>query len=231
VCLLQDRRSGENACAAAGSTQVTAPCSRNALVLERVQASRMDISTKTYHGELVRFGQKVRVLLFSDDLSKTIGAMGAGTCGPLYLFSNPVSTTNYAKGRRHQVAGFSTNVSHDSVFEVVCPDPAQRTASEGIEVMAGVGICLKHCATNALLELEVDTTVSNEFGTERLMSFHTEHGNGKRTLLVHESAGRLTRTLPPPQLAGNVFRFLAGTTLGKQMGGKDGCGDIFFGNI
>jgi hypothetical protein len=111
-----------------------------------------------------------------------------------------------------QVAGFTTLRDYDSVFTVVTPDPAHRIASDGIDVLAGVPICLKHCATNALLCLE-GTSYPNEFGTEREVSFKTMHSNGKKLLLVHERNGELTSTLPGKQPAANQFRFVVGSTV------------------
>jgi hypothetical protein len=116
------------------------------------------------------------------------------------------------KSRWLQIAGFTTRAGYDTVFAVVTPDPAQRIASEGVEVEAGVPVCLQHCATSALLCLE-SHTYPNEFGAEREVAFHTVHGNGKQLLLVHERDGELSATLPRAQPAANQFRFVVGSAV------------------
>lgn len=108
-----------------------------------------------------------------------------------------------------QLVGFTTHCDYGSVFKAVAVDPAQRIASEGVEVAAGVPLCLQHCATNALLCLEA-AACPNEFGTERELSCRTVHGNGKKLVLCHEARGALTDTLPTAPAQANHFRFVVG---------------------
>ena len=129
------------------------------------------------------------------------------------LTSVPHAKLRLMYQRAAQIAGFTTRSGdYDTVFAVVAPDPADRIASAGVEVLAGAPVCLQHCATSALLCLEA-AKYPNEFGSERELSFKTVRPNGKKLLLVHEQHGNLTGTLASKQPAANQFCFVVGSTV------------------
>jgi hypothetical protein len=128
--------------------------------------------------------------------------------------SADVVSSNSSNGVALQVVGFTQIRNYDSVFKVVPTDPAQRIASEGVEVLAGVPLCIQHCSTHAMLCLE-GAVHHNEFGSERELSCRVVHSNGRKLILCHEQAGKLTNTLPSHPAEANHFHFVVGTTVGQ----------------
>ena len=99
---MQDRRTGEHACAATAAPQLKAPCARNTFILVKYSAPRADISTTHYRDDVLRYGQKVRIIANAAVVNgQALDA--AGGPRPLHLFSKPVSTTHFAKHSHQQV--------------------------------------------------------------------------------------------------------------------------------
>lgn len=205
---------------------VTSPAKRNALVLLKAPADPLNGLAHRDDDDVVRWGHRVYVVPCADLADGERTAVAAASVTRVY--SKPVTAVTHAEGGRHQIVGVSADVGSDAVFEIVCPNPAQRIVSRGVPVLADVPMCLKHCSTNALLALEV-AKVANQFGMERVVACHTEAPFGKRMVLVHETSGRLTRTLPAPPLAANEFRIVAGRQAaeqGERVGKADGVLDV-----
>lgn len=140
-----DRRTGEEACAATAAPEVRAPCARNSLIILKYQPPRDNALEADYGDDIVRYGSKVRLAAHPLATGDIVNSQGGER--PLCLFSKPVSTTHFAKYSRNQLVGFTHKENFDSVWQVVTPDPAQRTVSEGVEIFAGAPIMLMHCGT------------------------------------------------------------------------------------
>jgi hypothetical protein len=157
----KDPRAAENACAVSASFIADA-CARNTFTLEKYTPPSTAVLTMTYDDDLLHYGQKVKIVV--NPLAHG-GAEGGG--GPLRLTSFAVGQTHFAKFSRHceVVAGGAD--SYACVFEVLTPDPAKRLVSEGVPVMAGAPVVLRHAQTNQCLSVEGHALV-NDFGGDRL---------------------------------------------------------------
>jgi hypothetical protein len=132
---VQDLRPGENACAATASSEITDPCARNTFLLAKYKPPRIAPLDMYYDDDVLHYGQKIQLLANPMVLNEELEAGGGSQ--PLCLFSRPVLTTHYAKYSRHQLVGFTTRCTYDTVWQVVTPEPSERVASQGVEVMAG----------------------------------------------------------------------------------------------
>ncbi len=79
--------------------------------------------------------QKFRLVAHPAALS--VPADSCGGPAPLALYSRPLSATHCAKYSRRQLVGFTAMQGYEGAWMAVTPDPAERAASEGVEVMAG----------------------------------------------------------------------------------------------
>ena len=97
----QDRRAGEHACAATAAPELTKPCARNTFILAKYTAPRLDVSTTHYEDDVLRYGQKIRLIANPAITGQPTDAGGGKA--PLCLYSKPVSTTHHAKYSHNQV--------------------------------------------------------------------------------------------------------------------------------
>ena len=109
---VQDRRTGENACAATAAPELTKPCARNTFVLTKYTSPRLDIGTTHYDDDVLRYGQKVRVVANSAVRGEELDSGGGSA--PLCLFSKPVCPTHFAKYSHHQVRALAHSASSNA---------------------------------------------------------------------------------------------------------------------
>lgn len=179
-----DPRSGEASCAVSASTH-PAPVARNTFSFEKYTPRASAFLTQTWDDESVRYGQKVRVVL-------NASAGGLGGESKLYLRSFAVSTTRAAKlSRKCEVAASTGAASYECVFEVLTPDPAKRLVSEGVPLMAGAPVVLKHCQTNQCLAVP-GFSFPNDFGHEFEVCGHTFVSAGNAYVMRGLATGKPT---------------------------------------
>ena len=67
-------------------------------------------------GTVLHFGQKVR--LIANPQAQGEELEGTGGSRPLFLYSKPISTTNFAKFSRHQLVALGETANYDSIWQV-----------------------------------------------------------------------------------------------------------------
>eukprot|EP00030_Apusomonadida_sp_AF-17_P004692 a511888_6.p1 GENE.a511888_6~~a511888_6.p1 ORF type:complete len:284 (-),score=79.26 a511888_6:29-838(-) len=109
----------------------------------------------------IRYGDKIR-----------FGTHEALSGKPLFLHSQLVSTTSYAKKTRFQELSVTPKGSWATVWEFVHFDPLLRFEAEGRVVPANGRVVLRHCATNAALASPAVPVVTS-FGAAFEACVHT----------------------------------------------------------
>jgi len=154
-------RQGENNYSVSGAK--VSCCTRSTFIMEKYQPRKLNAYESIYDDDILRYGQKIRLVANPKGNTEEDRS--------LYLFSKPVSTLYFAKLCKKQYVGLTTSEdTYDSVWQVLTVDPAQRTVSEGVEVLLGAPVALIHCATNQGLTFESTQTINNDFGKEMEVS-------------------------------------------------------------
>jgi len=201
----KDPRAAENACAVASSF-ITDPCARNTFMLVKYTPPPTAILTNTYDDDVLHYGQKVKIVANPMCVGKELSYPGEQ---PLYVKSYPISTTHFAKFSRFQEVVTSPNDGYECVWEVLTPDPTKRLVSEGVPVMVGAPIVLKHCATNQNLSVE-GHSVMNYFGKELEVCSHNSASLGVQGQMEGMQAGKPATMLAKTPKDGNLFAFVTG---------------------
>ena len=208
----KDLRPGEEACVATAAPEIRAPCARNSFLLLKYIPNSKSALEPYYTDETLRYGEKVRLAVHAAATGDAVDSLGGPR--PLCLFSKPVSTTHFAKYSRSQLVGFTYRDTFDTVWQVVTPDPAQRTLSEGVEVLAGAPILLVHCATQKPLIVEKNKYPS-DFGIEYELSARPSTSQGMKLAMEQTSQGIMKGSTPKPESSENLFTFIAGSNVAK----------------
>lgn len=207
----RDLRPGEKAVTATATSAIANPVARNTFVIAKYTPPVPSAYEVQSDDNILRYGQKIRLIVNSQAQAEELDA--AGGPRPLHLFSKPISTTHYAKYGRNQLVGFTWRVNtYDSVWQVVTPEPAQRVASEGVEVLAGAPIVLVHPATQQALNLDVASRnrVPNDFGFEYEVSAKAVVSTSLNQTCESAVRGLMTKTLPKAETSPNHWCFLNG---------------------
>eukprot|EP00798_Chlamydomonas_sp_ICE-L_P018594 gene18594-25106_t len=207
----RDTRPGEESCATTGAAECRAPCARNTLIILKHTGAKNSAIEPDYGNDgIVRYGQKVRIAFNPMALGEAPDMQGGPR--PLVLFSKPVSTTHAAKYCRHQLVAATFRTSSDAVWMIMTPDPKMRTASEGVEVMAGAPILLMHVPTQKALLLE-NQRYPNEFGVEWELSARNSTTQGLKSALQDAQNGLLKGNIPKSGMAENLWVVMTGTKI------------------
>jgi len=165
----KDPRGGEHSCAVTASS-ISSPCARNTFLIVKYDGGKFKAFDLQGKGDVLHYGQKFKIIANPMIVGEPLDRDGVED--PLYLRSMAVSTTNFAKFSRHQEVVLTNDAGFNTIWTVLCPDPAKRLVSEGSPVMAGAPVILCHAATNQYLCCE-DKKYPNDFGTELEVSAHT----------------------------------------------------------
>lgn len=219
----KDTRPGEDACTATATTEFRLPVARNTFLIAKYRPARPSPQETYYDDDVLRYGEKIR--LVANPLAQNQELTSDGGPRPLYLFSRPISINNYAKFSRHQLVGFTSRDTYDAVWQVATPDPSERIAAEGVEVMAGAPLLLVHCATSKPLCLEQGAAqrYPNDFGMELEVTAHQAVSAGMQQGLEHLTMGKTTKALPKSTLSPNHWVFLTGATVATLPTTANGC--------
>lgn len=136
----------------------------------------------TWDGDVVRWGQKLHVIVNPMAAGEPLDAGGGSA--PLFLASAPLSVTAASKFTRHQLVGFTGAPSYSAVWTPQPIDPALRGSLEGAPVPPGTPLLLVHAATQAPLCLE-EAAFANDYGVEREVTAHLVTRLGMQTGLAH----------------------------------------------
>ena len=163
----KDPRPTEEACSATAAPEVRY-CSRNTFVVVKYTPGKNQALEPEYDGSALRYGQKFRLALNPGALGEPIDSNGGSR--PLFLFSKPFSmhySTKYTKGRN--LVGLTHRNTAETLWQLLTPDPAQRSISEGLEVMSGSPVLLVHSMTQKALAV-LPQKYPTEFGLEYELS-------------------------------------------------------------
>lgn len=203
----KDPRAAENSCAVSASF-ITDPCARNTFTFEKYAPPATAVLTRTYDDDLLRYGQKVKIV--SNPTAQGGGGGGEGAAVPaLRLKSYAVGQTHFAKYSRFCEVVASANDSYECVYEVLTPDPTKRLVSEGVPVMAGAPVLLLHSQTNQCLSVE-GHELMNDFGKELEVCGHTSVSAGASFVMEGIATGKPpSMTTKAPQDS-NLFVIVGG---------------------
>ena len=172
---MQDRRTGQHACAATASPQARAPCARNTLLLAKYHSERLDISTTHYEDSVLRYGQKIRVIVNPAVKGQELDAGGGPE--PLCLFSKPVGPQHFAKYSHHQVCSWCHHTFlHILLFAVVSAFNARPRACRRVAGTCNVQLwqlapcCTTHvsvCTQSCPYTCDRQITVCNSIESKR----------------------------------------------------------------
>lgn len=206
----KDLRPGELSCAATAAPELRLPCARNTFLLAKYRPPRMAALETFYEDDVLRYGQKVRLVANPAAQAEPIDS--AGGPRPLCLFSRPISTTHFAKYSRSQYCGFTWRHTYDSVWQVVTPDPNERLVSQGVEVMAGAPVLFIHCATKKPLCLE-PYKYPNDFGHELEVSVRQAASQGLKLANEQAQTGVFKGFIPKGENSDNFWTILTGPAI------------------
>lgn len=195
-------------CVTAARGELAQPCGRSTFFLERYEAAKPSAYEPLFEGDLVRYGQKVRLVVNPQTAGEEPNPCG-GT-QPLYVCSRSISADYAAKRSKHQYVGLTAARSYDSVWQILAVDPQQRGMSEGLEVQSGAPFVLVHCQTNQALCVESEFPVTTDFGAEfEVSSFNS---TAKGYLEATKTEMRTTRIPLEP----NYFVFINGSASAQE---------------
>jgi|TARA_B110000977_G_scaffold58688_1_gene79772 hypothetical protein len=185
-----DPRSDELTCAVSASLYPS-PVARNTFTFEKYTPRGSAFLTKTWDDECVRYGQKVKICV-----NATAGGLNSSNAdssdASLYLRSFALSTTRAAKfSRKCEVAASASGTTYECVFELLTPDPTKRLVSEGVPIMAGAPVVIKHCQTNQCLGVP-GFSFENDFGGELEVCAHTFSSSGNAYVMQGLASGKPT---------------------------------------
>lgn len=115
-----------------------------------------------------------------------------------------------------------------SPCQVVTPDPSQRVASEGVEVMAGAPIVLVHPSTQQALNLDTASRqrVPNDFGFEFEVSGYSAVSAAMQGGCEYGKIGMYTKTLPKAASSPNYWCFMTGSKVATLPAPRTGLPDV-----
>ncbi|MEW5306868.1 MAG: hypothetical protein WDW36_009305 [Sanguina aurantia] len=208
VCL----QGGAHVFSATAAPDVRAPVVRNTFLLVKYHAPRTaPLEASNDNSNTVCYGQKLRLAAHPSATNQEPTAYG-GAC-PLCLFSKPQSLDHYAKYSRQQLVGLCKGDTYDSVWQVLTPDPALRSLSEGVEVMAGAPVVFLHCGTQKALVIEAQK-YPTDFGIELELSARPAINRGTKNGLEQASMGILKSFIPKGELSDAHWTFVTGDSVG-----------------
>ena len=205
-----DPRPGELSCAVSASAYPS-PVARNTWSFEKFIPRASAYLTPTWDDDLVRYGQKVKIVL-----NTAAGAIAgcppddeSGGDGVNRLRSYAKSTTRFAKRSRFCEVSLSASDSYECVFEILTPDPTKRLVSEGVPVASGAPVVIRHCNTNQCLAVPGHSS-ANDFGDELEVAGHTASGAGNAYVMQGLATGKPSSmtTKAPGDI--NTFVIVAG---------------------
>ncbi|KAF5831151.1 flagellar associated protein [Dunaliella salina] len=205
----KDPRPGEKACAATGAPEIRAPCARNSFVVLPYIPPRNAVAEPDYGDNILRYGCKVRLAMHPAYTGDSVSPLSEDA-QPLCLFSKPVSLIYSSKYTRNQLVGFTSRDSFDTVWEVLTTDPAQRSLSAGLEVLAGAPIILLHCATQKPLVLE-NQKYPNDFGMELEVTARVSAPKGLKLALEQTRIGIMKGSMQKLDNPDTNWTFMTGT--------------------
>ena len=177
----------------------TDPCVRNAFKIETYTApSKSVVFEQEYEDkETLHYGQKLKLVHIPSPGEQ-----------PLYCYSKPISTTNFAKFSRNQEVALTNRDSYDNVWTVLHPDVSERANmhnTEGLKVPVGLPIVLQHCGTRQNLCLMEQFKVQNDFGSETEVCCKTVSVLGKNLTMEKITQGYVKGDLEKPELPNNLW--------------------------
>ena len=204
ACDIDDKSSDsrEDKTHAVTASTSTDPCVRNAFKIVKYEKAKSDIFEREYDDkETLHYGQKIKLMHFPEPDEK-----------PLYLYSKPISTTNFAKFSHFQEIALTPSDSFDSVFVVLHPDVVERSNmenTEGEKVPVGKAVVLQHCATRQNLCLMPQFKFQNDFGAEYEVCAKTLTVLGKNLTMEKITQGMVRGDLEKPELPNNFWVFIS----------------------
>jgi len=202
-----DPRPAERSCAVSGSTHPS-PVARNTFSFEKYVPGSSAFLTPTWDDDVVRYGQKVKIVI-----NPQAGGIKGGDPSapePVRLRSYPVSTTRAAKYSRFCEIAASATDSYECAFEILTPDPTKRLVSEGIPVMAGAPVVIRHCQTNQCIF--VGRAFETDFGTEYEVAGRTASGTGNASVMQGLATGKPDSMTAKAPGDSNTFVIVSGGT-------------------
>ena len=173
-------------CAVSASTH-PAPAARNTWSFEKYAPRASAFLTPTWDDDLVRYGQKVKIVL--NAAAGAISGANDENVQKNRLRSYATSTTRFAKRSRFCEVALSASDAYECVFEILTPDPTKRLVSEGVPVSAGAPVVIRHCQTNQCLSVP-GPAFANDFGDELEVAGHTASGAGNAYVMQGLATGK-----------------------------------------
>eukprot|EP00002_Diphylleia_rotans_P016726 TRINITY_DN3251_c0_g1_i2.p1 TRINITY_DN3251_c0_g1~~TRINITY_DN3251_c0_g1_i2.p1 ORF type:complete len:212 (+),score=39.55 TRINITY_DN3251_c0_g1_i2:79-714(+) len=121
ACNLADKLSYAEHKYAVTTSWINCPCVRNTFTIKRYAKENHDLLPITSRDGVLLYGQKFHIVSNPEMESSS----------PLYLQSERVSTTSYAKYSKHQELKMIDRPTWETVWEVVYVDPQYRMEAEG----------------------------------------------------------------------------------------------------
>jgi hypothetical protein len=193
-------------CAVSASTH-PAPAARNTWSFEKYAPRASAFLTPTWDDDLVRYGQKVKIVL--NAAAGAISGANDENVQKNRLRSYATSTTRFAKRSRFCEVALSASDAYECVFEILTPDPRKRLVSEGVPVAAGAPIVIRHCQTNQCLAVP-GATVANDFGDEFEVAGHTASSAGVAFVMQGLATGKPSGMTAKAPGDVNTFVIVAG---------------------
>lgn len=217
----KDPRPNEEACSATAAPEVRSPCCRNTFVVLKYTPGKNQALEPEYEGSALHYGQKFRLALHPGALGEPIDSNGGSK--PLCLYSKPFSmqySAKYTKGK--SIVGLTQRTTAETLWQLLTPDPAQRSISEGLEVMSGSPVLLVHCMTQKVLVV-LPQKYPTEFGLELELS--CEVGAPKHAFAL--IGGSRVASLPPGVSGEEEASSSRLVSLVEELKGKEGAMDSF----
>eukprot|EP00898_Chlorokybus_atmophyticus_P009023 jgi/Chlat1/9121/Chrsp97S08424 len=208
----EGRDAGQEGCAAVTATTLhMQPCARNTFILVRYVPPRSASLEKVWEGDCIRYGQKVR--LAANPLADPSRSSLTDLRHPLFLRSQPVSTSRFAKHSHRQEVWTSYARDYAAAWEVAHPRPEARAVMEGRVVKYGEPVILRHAATREDLCCD-GMKCYNDFGTELEICAHTVTRKGMVHALESASEGKPKAMLDKAEQCENFWCFEGADVIG-----------------
>lgn len=189
--------SHDEAYATTTSNKASDPQSRNVFVVTRVDEE------DGHEDDTIRYGQQVRFEATPYIHSRK-----------LYLHSQPLSPTFYARFSRNQEVCMHIKKIFNTVWTIEHPDPNQRFEAQGLPIQANSPVVIKHSSTCHFLASD-EIEYRNDFGMEYEVCVHSYATKNKSQNLALENEGKITSDVPTKfQFDQNVFMLVTSTDPG-----------------
>mmetsp|Transcript_32602 Transcript_32602/g.39459 ORF Transcript_32602/g.39459 Transcript_32602/m.39459 type:complete len:296 (-) Transcript_32602:526-1413(-) len=181
------------------SSGIKHPCARNTFVIEKYNCPDSHGTTfiPQFEDDALHYGQLVTL------------RSNTGSGEALYLASQIVNLHSFSKVSHNQECYLTPTNEYKCVWKVMPPNSGDREVADGLPVMAGAPVILKHAATGQDLA-SLGLVHKNDYGNEFEVCVCTTQSNGKQWKLGKDKSGHHAAQHDVAGGLANVFVFITG---------------------